>query len=82
MDTTTYEMAVLEQGNYEAGRLRSYVSKLGQYLSKSDGAAAFLLRHSGERVFYVAPWLKSTLWHDDDDREAVSTRLGGSEGAD
>jgi hypothetical protein len=55
--TTSYEMAVLEQGNYEAGRLRNYVSKLGQYLSKSDGAAAFLLRHTGERVFYVAPWL-------------------------
>jgi hypothetical protein len=48
---------VLEQGKYEARRLRNYVSKLGQYLSKSDGAAAFLLRHSGERVFYVAPWL-------------------------
>jgi hypothetical protein len=55
--TTTYERAVLEQGKYEAGRLRNYVSKLGQYLSKSEGAAAFLLRHSGERVFYVAPWL-------------------------
>ncbi len=55
--TTNYEMAVLEQGNYEAGRLRNYVSKLGQYLSKSDGAAAFLRRHTGERVFYVAPWL-------------------------
>lgn len=24
---------------------------------KSEGAAAFLLRHSGERVFHVAPWL-------------------------
>lgn len=55
--TTTYEKAVLEQGKYEARRLRNYVSKLGQYLSKSEGAAAFLLRHSGERVFYVAPWL-------------------------
>jgi len=55
--TTTYETAVLEQGRYEARRLRNYVSKLGQYLSKSEGAAAFLLRHSGERVFYVAPWL-------------------------
>jgi len=55
--TTTYEKAVLEQGKYEARRLRNYVSKLGQYLSKSEGAAAFLPRHSGERVFYVAPWL-------------------------
>ena len=55
--TSTYERAVLEQGKYEAGRLRNYVSKLSRYLSKSDGAAAFLLRHSGERVFYVAPWL-------------------------
>lgn len=55
--TTTYEKAVLEQGKYEAGRLRNYVSKLARYLSKSEGAAAFLLRHSGERVFYVAPWL-------------------------
>jgi len=55
--TTTYQRAVLEQGKYEARRLRNYVSKLGQYLSKSEGAAAFLLRHSGERVFYVAPWL-------------------------
>ena len=52
----TYEKAALEQGKYEARRLRNYVSKLGQYLSKSEGAAAFLLRHSGERVFYVAPW--------------------------
>ena len=55
--TTTYERAVLEQGEYEAGRLRNYVTKLGQYLAKSEGAAAFLLRRSGERVFYVAPWL-------------------------
>ena len=63
--TSTYEKAVLEhgkkavleQGKYEAGRLRNYVSKLSRYLSKGEGAAAFLLRHSGERVFYVAPWL-------------------------
>jgi hypothetical protein len=55
--TTTYEKAVLEQGKYEAGRLRNYVSKLAGYLAKGEGAAAFLLRHSGERVFYVAPWL-------------------------
>jgi hypothetical protein len=55
--TSTYEKAVLEQGRYEAGRLRSYVSKLAGYLSKGEEAAAFLLRHSGERVFYVAPWL-------------------------
>lgn len=55
--SSTYEKAFLEQGKYEAGRLRNYVSKLAGYLSKSDGAAAFLLRHSGERVFYVAPWL-------------------------
>lgn len=48
---------MLEQGKYEACRLRNYVSKLGQYLSKSEGASAFLLRHSGERFFYVAPWL-------------------------
>jgi hypothetical protein len=54
---TTYEKAVLEQGKYEARRLRNYVAKLGRYLSKSDGAAAFLLRHSGERIFYIAPWL-------------------------
>ena len=55
--TTTYEKAVLEQGRYEAGRLRHYMSKLAGYLSKAEGAAAFLLRHSGERIFYVAPWL-------------------------
>jgi len=55
--TTTYEKAVLEQGKYEAGRLRNYVSKLAGYLAKGEGAAAFLLRHSGERIFYVAPWL-------------------------
>lgn len=55
--TTSYEKAVLEQGKYEAGRLRNYISKLAGYLSKSEGAAAFLLRYSGERVFYVAPWL-------------------------
>ncbi len=55
--TSTYERALLEQGRYEAGRLRHYVSKLAGYLSKGDGASAFLLRHSGERVFYVAPWL-------------------------
>jgi hypothetical protein len=55
--TSTYEKAVLEQGKYEAGRLRNYVSKLGGYLSKGEVAAAFLLRHSGERIFYVAPWL-------------------------
>lgn len=54
--TSTYERALLEQGKYEAGRLRHYVSKLAGYLS-GDGAAAFLQRHSGERVFYVAPWL-------------------------
>jgi hypothetical protein len=55
--TSTYEKAALEQGKYEAGRLRNYVSKLAGYLSKGEGAAAFLLRHSGERIFYVAPWL-------------------------
>lgn len=55
--TTTYEKAVLEQGKYEAGRLRNYVSKLSRYLSKGEGSAAFLHRHSGERIFYVAPWL-------------------------
>jgi len=55
--TSTYERALLEQGKYEAGRLRHYMPKLGRYLSKGEGASAFLLRHSGERVFYVAPWL-------------------------
>ena len=30
--TTTYEKAVLEQGMYEAGRLRNYVSKLARYI--------------------------------------------------
>lgn len=29
--TTTYEKAVLEQGKYEAGRLRNYISKLGPF---------------------------------------------------
>ena len=48
---------MLEQGKYEAGRLRHYFSKLANYLSKGEGASAFLLRHTGERVFYVAPWL-------------------------
>jgi hypothetical protein len=55
--TTTYERAVLEQGKYEAGRLRNYVSKLAGYLSKGEGAEAFLRRHSQERIYYVAPWL-------------------------
>ncbi|MFN8225065.1 MAG: hypothetical protein U0R50_17670 [Gaiellales bacterium] len=55
--TSTYERAVLEQGKYEADRLRHYVSKLARYLSKGEGAGEFLRRHSGERVFYVAPWL-------------------------
>ena len=59
--TSTYERAVLEQGKYEAGRLRNYVSKLARYLSKRrDGAAEFLFRHTGERVFYVAPWLRGS----------------------
>ena len=53
--TTSYEMAVFE-GNYEAGGLRnSAFRSSASTLSKSDGAAAFLLRHTGERVFYVAP---------------------------
>lgn len=55
--TTTYEKAVLEQGKYEAGRLRNYVSKLAGYLSKGEGAAAFLRRYSKARIYYVAPWL-------------------------
>jgi hypothetical protein len=55
--TSTYERAVLEQGKYEAGRLRNYVAKLARYLGKAEGAAEFLFRHTGERVFYVAPWL-------------------------
>jgi hypothetical protein len=55
--TSTYERAVLEQGKYEAGRLRNYVTKLARYLGKAEGAAEFLFRHTGERVFYVAPWL-------------------------
>jgi hypothetical protein len=54
---STYERAVLEQGKYEAGRLRNYVAKLARYLGKAEGAAEFLFRHTGERVFYVAPWL-------------------------
>ena len=57
--TSTYERAVLEQGKYEAGRLRHYVTKLARYLAKGDGAAEFLHRHTGERVFYVAPWLSA-----------------------
>jgi len=57
--TSTYERAVAEQGKYEAGRLRHYVSKLSRYLAKGDGAWEFLLRHTGERVFYVAPWLSA-----------------------
>ena len=78
--TSTYERAVLEQGKYEAGRLRHYVSKLAGYLSKGEGASAFLLRHSGERIFYVAPWLSrlsgvtmtiARLW---------SARVGRAEG--
>ena len=32
--TSTYERAVLEQGAYQAGRLRHYVSKLAGYLSR------------------------------------------------
>jgi hypothetical protein len=40
--TTTYEKAVLEQGKYEARRLRNYVSKLGHYLSESEAEAASL----------------------------------------
>jgi hypothetical protein len=55
--TSTYERAVLEQGKYEAGRLRNYVAKLARYPGKVEGAAEFLFRHTGERVFYVAPWL-------------------------
>ena len=47
----------MEQGKYEAGRLRNYVAKLARYLGKAEGAAEFLFRHTGERVFYVAPWL-------------------------
>jgi hypothetical protein len=57
--TSTYEKAVLEQGKYEAGRLRRYVTKLAAYLAKGDGAGEFLQRHSGERVFYVVPWLSA-----------------------
>ena len=68
--TSTYERAVLEQGKYEAGRLRNYVAKLARYPGKVEGAAEFLFRHTGERVFYVAPWL-SRLGRDDDSRSAV-----------
>lgn len=57
--TSTYEKAVMEQGKYEAGRLRRYVTKLARYLAKGEGAGEFLRRHSGERVFYVAPWLSA-----------------------
>jgi hypothetical protein len=55
--TSTYERAVQEQGKYQAGRLHHYVTKLARYLGKAEGAAEFLFRHTGERVFYVAPWL-------------------------
>jgi hypothetical protein len=57
--TSTYERAVLEQGRYEAGRLRHYIAKLARYLAKGDGAGEFLFRHTGERVFYVASWLSA-----------------------
>ena len=58
-ESSTYERAVFEQGKFQAGRLRHHVSKLAGYLAKGEGASAsaFLLRHSGERIFYVAAWL-------------------------
>ncbi len=46
---------------------------------EGGGAAAFLLRHTGERVFYVAPG-SPALGRDDDGCAAVSAGLGGSEG--
>jgi hypothetical protein len=57
--TSTYEWALLEQGKYEAGRLRHYIAKLARYLAKAEGAGEFLFQPSGERVFYVAPWLSA-----------------------
>ena len=57
--SSTYERAVLEQGKYQARRLRGYVTKLAGYLAKGEAGAEFLRAHSGERVFYVASWLSA-----------------------
>ena len=48
--SSTYERALLEQGRYQAGRLRGYITKLAGYLTKGEGGAEFLRAHTGERV--------------------------------
>src|SRR5207244_4318181 len=55
--TDRYHYAVAKQGKHQADRFHGYLAKLARYLAKGKGASEFLLRHHGQRVFYVAPWL-------------------------
>lgn len=52
-----YRYALAKQGKYEAGRFHGYLAKLARYLAKESSATEFLLKHHGQRVFYIAPWL-------------------------
>lgn len=52
-----YRFVVAKQGRHEARKFHGYLGKLARYLGKSSSAGAFLQRHAGERVYYVAPWL-------------------------
>lgn len=55
--TDRYRYAIAKQGKYEATRFHGYLAKLARYLAKDSSGSEFLLKHHGQRVFYVAPWL-------------------------
>jgi hypothetical protein len=55
--TDRYRYAIAKQGKYEAARFHGYLAKLARYLAKDASGSEFLLKHHGQRVFYVAAWL-------------------------
>jgi len=55
--TDRYRYAIAKQGKYEAQRFHGYLAKLARYLAKDSSGSEFLLKHHGQRVFYVAGWL-------------------------
>ena len=78
--TSTYEKAVMEQGKYEAGRLRRYVTKLARYLAKGEGAGEFLRRHSGRAGVLRGSLAERPVGRDHDDRATFTASMGGSKG--
>ena len=78
--TSTYERAVLEQGKYEAGRLRNYVDEARALPRQGGGRGGVSVpAHGRARLLRRAVALPA-LRRDDDSRSAVAPGVGGSPG--